>query len=54
MSAAELDLVLRLLDEAPQDFYEALCEACIRLYPDTARELFGEPVPPHKAERAYA
>ena len=51
LSLAEMDLLMDILDSNPEEFYEGICIEFIRLYPDEAKELFGDLYAPHKEEK---
>lgn len=52
LSLAEMELLIDILDNHPEGLYEGVCTQYSRLYPEDAREMFGEPLPPHTEESA--
>ena len=50
LSLAEMELLIDRLDYDPDGFYQGVCAQYCRLYPEEAKEMFGEPLPPHKEE----
>lgn len=44
LSVDELDLLIDMLDHSRESLYEGVCEEFIRLYPEEAREMFGDHV----------
>lgn len=50
LSLAEMELLIDVLENHPYEFYEGVCSEYSRLYPEDAKEMFGDTVPP-KEER---
>ena len=50
LSLAEMELLIDRLDYDPDGFYQGVCAEYSRLYPEDAKEMFGEPLRPHKED----
>jgi hypothetical protein len=51
LSLAEMELLIDILDNHHEEFYEGVCIEYSRLYPEDAKEMFGEPFTPKEDRR---